>query len=152
MILRGAKGYGWYTNYKQKGAEFFIKNVPPTPFNWDESTVPRPKAFFDLSIGPDPVGRIVIELANDVVPKTVENFKLLCTGAGPSKLSYKGSKFHMVNKDKFIMGGDVERGDGTLSHAASKERYIKDENYIIPHSTQGLVRYLLIIATIMWHL
>lgn len=40
----------------------------------------RPRCFLDISIGEELEGRIVVELYNDVVPKTVENFRALCTG------------------------------------------------------------------------
>lgn len=62
---------------------------------------PLPRCFFDMSVGGTPVGRIVFELRTDVVPKTCENFRALCTGekgTGRSgkKLCYKGSTFHRV--------------------------------------------------------
>lgn len=42
--------------------------------------VARPRVFFDISIGGKPAGRIEFELYSDVVPRTAENFRCLCTG------------------------------------------------------------------------
>ena len=41
---------------------------------------PNPKVYFDITIGGRPAGRIIMELRADVVPKTAENFRALCTG------------------------------------------------------------------------
>jgi hypothetical protein len=53
----------------------------------DEMNVPRWAAgagnivvFFDMEIEGRGVGRIEMTLANNIVPKTVENFRCLCTG------------------------------------------------------------------------
>lgn len=64
----------------------------------------NPKVFLEIEIGGEPIGRIVITLAADVVPKTAENFRCLCTGergVGNSgkKLHFKGSKLHRVIPD-----------------------------------------------------
>ena len=36
--------------------------------------------YFDMEIGGQPAGRIEMTLRADVVPKTAENFRCLCTG------------------------------------------------------------------------
>lgn len=46
----------------------------------EQNPVERLRCFFDVSIGGLPSGRILFELFNDVVPKTCENFRSLCTG------------------------------------------------------------------------
>ena len=40
----------------------------------------RPRVFFDVTVSNVALGRIVFELYHDVVPKTAENFRCLCTG------------------------------------------------------------------------
>jgi peptidylprolyl isomerase len=61
----------------------------------------NPICFFDISIGGAPSGRVVMELYADTVPRTVENFRALCTGEkGNGKagkpLHYQESKMHRV--------------------------------------------------------
>jgi peptidylprolyl isomerase len=65
--------------------------------------------FFDIAIGSKQAGRIEMELRADVVPKTAENFRCLCTGEkGKGKsgvpLHFKGSKFHRVIPGKSDRG------------------------------------------------
>ena len=43
------------------------------------------KCYLDIEIGGEPVGKIVVGLFGEVVPKTVENFQALCSGIEMSK-------------------------------------------------------------------
>jgi peptidylprolyl isomerase len=80
----------------------------------------NPRVFLDISIGGEPVGRIVILLYKDTTPKTAQNFLSLCIGdkgttSSGKPLHYKGSTFHRVIKDFMIQGGDFTNGNGTVS-------------------------------------
>lgn len=80
------------------------------------------------------------ELASDIVPKTVINFANLCEGKGLKfKKGYKNTKIHHILKGVFIMGGDIEKENGTGNHSSYEQRHFPDENFIIPHSSRGLI-------------
>uniref|UniRef100_A0A8R1DUK2 Peptidyl-prolyl cis-trans isomerase n=1 Tax=Caenorhabditis japonica TaxID=281687 RepID=A0A8R1DUK2_CAEJA len=103
----------------------------------------RPKVFFDINIGSESAGRVTIELFNDVVPKTAENFRSLCTGEkGVGKqgvpLHFKGSKFHRIIPEFMIQGGDFTRHNGTGGESIYGEKF-QDENFDLKHTGPGCV-------------
>ncbi len=107
------------------------------------STSARPRVFFDITIGGEAKGKVVFELFNDIVPKTAENFRALCTGEkGNGKLgkplSYKGSTFHRVIKDFMIQGGDFTAGNGTGGESIYGEKF-EDENFELKHEKPFLL-------------
>ncbi|KAF2748323.1 peptidyl-prolyl cis-trans isomerase D [Sporormia fimetaria CBS 119925] len=103
----------------------------------------RPRVFFDITIGGTKAGRVVFELYDDIVPKTAENFRALCTGekgAGASgkPLHYKGSLFHRVIKSFMIQGGDFTAGNGTGGESIYGEKFA-DENFSKLHDKPFLL-------------
>eukprot|EP00878_Enallax_costatus_P012607 GHUV01013166.1.p2 GENE.GHUV01013166.1~~GHUV01013166.1.p2 ORF type:complete len:105 (+),score=10.13 GHUV01013166.1:982-1296(+) len=76
----------------------------------------NPLVYFDLALGrygdAVPLGRIIMELKEDVVPKTTENFRQLCVSDKPG-FGYRASRFHRVIPNFMCQGGDFTNDNGT---------------------------------------
>ncbi|XP_030944831.1 peptidyl-prolyl cis-trans isomerase CYP21-1 isoform X1 [Quercus lobata] len=102
------------------------------------------RVYFDVDIEEQRQGRIMIGLYGQVVPKTVENFRALCTGekgegAHGKKLHYKGTPFHRIVSGFVIQGGDIVHGDGRGFVSIYGGGTFPDENFKIKHSHAGVV-------------
>nr|CAD7446654.1 unnamed protein product [Timema bartmani] len=98
------------------------------------------QVFFDITIGDEDVGRIVIGLFGDITPKTVKNF-LALTKNGIDGRTYEGTTFHRVIKKFMIQGGDIvgtgsKVGTGSISIYG---KYFEDENFEVKHTAPGFL-------------
>lgn len=86
----------------------------------------NPVVWFDISLANsdepmskgEAVGKITMELFADTAPKTVENFRCLCTGekgvgANGFPLHYSNNIFHRIVGGYMMQGGDITRENGT---------------------------------------
>jgi peptidylprolyl isomerase len=102
-----------------------------------------PRVFFDIEAHGEPLGRITMELRADVVPRTAESFRCLCTGergVGQSgkPLHFKGSPFHRIIPEFMCQGGDITRGDGTGGESVYGKVFA-DESFALQHDQAGVL-------------
>ncbi|XP_010941302.1 peptidyl-prolyl cis-trans isomerase CYP21-1 isoform X2 [Elaeis guineensis] len=122
---------------------FSISHRPVQDIRVEKEPEITHRVYFEVDIDGQRTGRIVVGLYGKVVPKTVENFRALCTGekgkgASGKNLHYKGTPFHRIISGFVIQGGDIIHGDGKGSESIYGSTF-PDENFTIKHSHAGIV-------------
>jgi cyclophilin family peptidyl-prolyl cis-trans isomerase len=95
-----------------------------------------PRVYFDITLDGEKAGRIIMILRGDVVPKTAENFRVLCTK--PEGEGYKNSCFHRVIPSFMCQGGDFTNHNGTGGKSIYGEKF-EDENFQLEHTGEGIL-------------
>jgi len=103
----------------------------------------NPVVFFDIAIGGQPAGRIEMTLRADVVPKTAENFRQLCTsplvnGKNYTPSPFANSYFHRVIPGFMCQGGDFTNRNGTGGVSIYGAKFA-DENFTLKHAGAGIL-------------
>mmetsp|Transcript_349 Transcript_349/g.548 ORF Transcript_349/g.548 Transcript_349/m.548 type:complete len:277 (-) Transcript_349:334-1164(-) len=145
FALAGGMGYGAITLFNSSSSsddESFTNSDGTAQPAADVTS----KVFFDIakqttpSSPYQPLGRVVIGLYGDVVPKTVKNFETLCKGStiNGQPAGYRGSTFHRIIPNFMIQGGDFTRFDGTGGMSIYGNKFA-DENFQLKHTGPGVI-------------
>ncbi|CAK0779339.1 hypothetical protein CVIRNUC_004748 [Coccomyxa viridis] len=106
---------------------------PPNPEN--------PLVYLDLSLGrygdATPLGRVVIELKEDAVPKTAQNFKQLAESRQAGS-GYQGSRAHRIIPGFMVQAGDFTNDNGTGGRSIYGAKF-EDENFELMHMGPGIL-------------
>ena len=161
---RGARGHGWLKKYRAglggrhlQGRWHFrdvdeLESINDEVFAMNASMaaadgVDDPagtEAYLDLSVAGEPPRRVIIELASAALPKTTENFRLLCqertAGTG-----YASTSVYKIEKTVGLCLGDVVSNDGSGGRCHPKMgEYTSpysfgDEGFLVSHTGPGIV-------------
>mmetsp|Transcript_47026 Transcript_47026/g.132277 ORF Transcript_47026/g.132277 Transcript_47026/m.132277 type:complete len:233 (+) Transcript_47026:67-765(+) len=137
LALFAAPGTSEYEVPTQKAIPPKMDPIPTLP-------VVTHRAFLDIELDGNKLGRIVVGLFGDVAPKAVENFVALCNcDRGKGKISgknlcYKGSKIHRVIPNFMFQGGDFTVGDGTGGESIFGGSF-EDESFQVKHNRKYML-------------
>lgn len=102
--------------------------------NLKKSIIKKPKhVYLTIEINKENIGNIVIKLFDNIVPKTSNNFRVLC-----KTKKYYSSPFHRIIKDFMIQGGDFTQHNGRGGESIYGSKF-EDENFILKHDRPYLL-------------
>lgn len=109
--------------------------------NWDSNgECASSQVFLDIRAVQEEneieVGRITIELLKDIVPKTCENFRQLCSGE--LGFGYRGNSITRVVSGFILQAGDISCNNGTSGRSIYGPTF-PDENFNAEHGDLGTV-------------
>lgn len=83
--------------------------------------------YLDLETNKKNLGKVIIELKSDIVPKTAKNFRELC-----KQKKYVNTRFHRIIDNFMVQGGDITNNNGTGGYSIYGEKF-DDENFELKH-------------------
>ncbi|XP_067117199.1 E3 SUMO-protein ligase RanBP2 [Osmerus mordax] len=102
----------------------------------EHSRESNPRVYLTITADDEALGTVIIELFSHIVPKTAENFRILCTGQ--KGFGLRDSIFHRVVPDFMCQGGDITSQDGTGGKSIYGGKF-EDENFDVRHTGPGLL-------------
>merc|ERR1719183_2424569 len=102
--------------------------------------------YLEVEISSVNIGRMIFKLYQNICPRTVENFRSLCTGERGTglmtklPLHFKGAKFHRIIAGFMCQGGDFELGDGRGGESIYGGKFSDEAGGLaLRHAKRGLL-------------
>mmetsp|Transcript_6202 Transcript_6202/g.9351 ORF Transcript_6202/g.9351 Transcript_6202/m.9351 type:complete len:382 (+) Transcript_6202:72-1217(+) len=138
--------YFVYNYYQSTVRNKAVERATPVDIESVTGLKGNPVVFMTIAIDDTNMGKIEFELFPTVCPRTVENFRCLCTGekgmtkSGKTPLHFKGCGFHRIIPGFMCQGGDFTCGNGTGGESIYGGKFEDEfDNGMIPHSVPMLL-------------